>query len=51
MFGVKKYSDILDKMKDERNVDAKFKHSLIEVRGNTKEAVFKGPTGEEVINK
>mmetsp|Transcript_64411 Transcript_64411/g.126723 ORF Transcript_64411/g.126723 Transcript_64411/m.126723 type:complete len:465 (+) Transcript_64411:10-1404(+) len=41
MFGVKKYSDQLEIIRQQRNVDAQFKQELVSVDGNAKTAVFK----------
>jgi sulfide:quinone oxidoreductase len=51
MFGVKKYSDALDKMRQEKGVEAKFKHTLVEVKGDQKQAIFKDGDGKEVALK
>lgn len=46
MFGVPKYSATLDRLRQERGVEALFQHNLIEVNGNT--AIFKNAEGESV---
>lgn len=51
MFGVKKYSDALDEMRKQKGVDVKYKHTLVEIRGDKKEAVFKDGDGKEVAVK
>jgi len=47
MFGVKKYSDILEELRKERGVDAMFKTSLVEIKSDSKEAIFKTDNGTE----
>ncbi|EGG20052.1 putative sulfide quinone reductase [Cavenderia fasciculata] len=49
MFAVKKYSDALDGLCKDRNVQPNFKHNLVEVRGDTKEAVFETAEGPKVV--
>eukprot|EP01133_Synstelium_polycarpum_P004410 gene4410-5166_t len=49
MFAVKKYSDALDVLCQERDVKQNFKHNLVEVRGETKEAVFETESGNKVV--
>ena len=41
IFGVKKYADALQKVINERNITVNYRHELIEVKPDTKEAVFK----------
>lgn len=41
IFGVKKYAEALQKVIDERNIHVNYKHELIEVKPDTKEAVFR----------
>lgn len=41
VFGVKKYADALEKVIHERNITVNFRHELVEVKSNTREAVFK----------
>lgn len=41
IFGVKKYADALQKVIRERNITVNFRHELIEVKPESKEAVFK----------
>jgi len=45
MFAVKKYSDALDQMAKNRNIVQNYKHNLIEIKGDAKEAVFETPEG------
>ena len=40
IFGVKKYADALTKVIQERNIQLNFRHELVEVKPETKEAVF-----------
>nr|ABV22505.1 sulfide:quinone oxidoreductase [Arenicola marina] len=40
VFGVKKYAEALTKIVQERNIQVNFRHNLIEVRPDKKEAVF-----------
>lgn len=40
LFGVKKYADALWPIVKERDINVHLRHNLIEVRGNTREAVF-----------
>eukprot|EP01132_Coremiostelium_polycephalum_P007593 gene7593-9337_t len=49
MFAVKKYSDALDLLAKERGVTQNFKHNLIEIKGDSKEAVFETPEGKKVV--
>jgi hypothetical protein len=62
MFAVKKYSDALDQLVKERNINTKFKHTLVQVRfetskqvnqwrGDKNEAVFQDAEGKEVTLK
>mmetsp|Transcript_22473 Transcript_22473/g.57029 ORF Transcript_22473/g.57029 Transcript_22473/m.57029 type:complete len:446 (+) Transcript_22473:62-1399(+) len=51
MFGVEKYRNTLDKMREARHVDAFFKHELIEVDGKRKQATFKTADGTTVVAK
>lgn len=41
IFGVKKYADALTKVIQERNIQLNFRHELIEVKPESKEAVFR----------
>ncbi|GAM27718.1 hypothetical protein SAMD00019534_108940 [Acytostelium subglobosum LB1] len=47
MFAVKKYSDALDVLAKERNVQQNFKYNLIEVDGPNKTAIFETPEGNK----
>ena len=40
IFGVKKYADALMKIVKERDIQLNFKRNLIEIRPETKEAIF-----------
>nr|XP_032824463.1 sulfide:quinone oxidoreductase, mitochondrial [Petromyzon marinus] len=40
MFGVKKYADVLTKIAAKRNIAVNFRHNLVEVRADRREAVF-----------
>ncbi|KAL8609101.1 hypothetical protein ACOMHN_030442 [Nucella lapillus] len=40
IFGVKRYADSLDKIVKERNIQVNYRHNLVEVRPDSKEAVF-----------
>lgn len=40
IFGVKKYAETLNKIINERNIKTQFKHNLIEIDGDKREAVF-----------
>ena len=40
IFGVKKYADSLSKIVKERDIKLNFKRNLIEIRPDTKEAIF-----------
>ncbi|KAK4007956.1 hypothetical protein OUZ56_013116 [Daphnia magna] len=41
IFGVKKYADALEKVVKKRNIAVNFRHELVEVKPDTKEAVFR----------
>lgn len=41
IFGVPKYAEALQKVIRERNITVNFRHELIEVKPDTKEAVFR----------
>lgn len=41
VFGVKKYAEALNDVVKERNIQLNFRHELIEVKPDTKEAVFR----------
>jgi NADPH-dependent 2,4-dienoyl-CoA reductase/sulfur reductase-like enzyme len=49
MFGVPKYSDILEKLRKERGVEGLFQHDLVAIDGNT--ATFAPPDGKEQVKK
>ncbi|MYL55488.1 pyridine nucleotide-disulfide oxidoreductase [Pontibacillus yanchengensis] len=40
IFDVKKYRDVLETVIDRKRIDTRFRHNLIEVKGEEKEAVF-----------
>ena len=40
IFGVKKYADALTKLIQDRNIETNFRYELIEVRPESKEAIF-----------
>lgn len=48
MFSVKKYSDTLDRLRKERNISAKFQHSVLEIKGDKNEIVLKNNTNGEI---
>ncbi|KAH8174616.1 pyridine nucleotide-disulfide oxidoreductase domain-containing protein [Sarocladium implicatum] len=49
MFGVPKYAQELEKLRQERGVEGLFQHDLVAVEGNT--AVFARPDGKEQVKK
>jgi sulfide:quinone oxidoreductase len=50
IFAVKKYADTLDKVLQRKGITTKYRHNLIELRPDTKDAVFKHlDTGEVVV--
>ena len=50
IFAVKKYADALNKIVATRDIDTKYKHNLVEIRAEAKEAVFENlETGEQVV--
>jgi sulfide:quinone oxidoreductase len=50
MFAVEKYRKTLDEVVARKQIDARFKHNLIEIRAATKEAVFERlDTNEQVV--
>jgi NADPH-dependent 2,4-dienoyl-CoA reductase/sulfur reductase-like enzyme len=51
MFGVKKYSDMLEVLRKERDVVAHFKHVLQSIDGPSKVAVFKNLDTGEITNE
>ncbi|MBR8826341.1 MAG: NAD(P)/FAD-dependent oxidoreductase [Gomphosphaeria aponina SAG 52.96 = DSM 107014] len=48
MFGVPEYSESLDKVIKEKNIEVKFKHNLKAIKPETKEAIFTVNTGTEI---
>lgn len=48
IFGVDKYRISLEKILKRKEVDTKFEHNLVEVKAESKTAVFKRPDGTEV---
>ena len=51
MFSAPKYSDLLDKRREEHNIGKSIKHNLVEVKGNEKVALFKNLENGEIIEK
>lgn len=51
MFGVPAYCTPLEKIVDRKNIDVKYNHNLIEIKGDTKEAVFASGDGNTVTIK
>ena len=50
IFSVKKYADALNTIVANRAIETHYKHNLIEIRGEAKEAVFENlDTGEQVV--
>src|SRR5271170_6929544 len=50
IFAVKKYADTLDKVLGRKQITTKFRHNLVALRPDVKEAVFKHlDTGEETV--
>lgn len=50
IFSVKKYADALNTIVASRDIETHYKHDLIEIRADAKEAVFKNlDTGEHVV--
>ncbi|KAJ9477533.1 54S ribosomal protein L20, mitochondrial [Pseudozyma hubeiensis] len=49
MFGVPKYSERLNELRQERGVEGLFQHDLVAIEGNT--AVFARPDGAEQVRK
>ena len=49
IFGVPKYKVALEKIVEERGIDARFQHNLVAIRAGKKEAVFKNGDGKEVV--
>jgi sulfide:quinone oxidoreductase len=46
MFAVPEYSDVLDQVVARRGIEPRFKHNLVEIRPETKEAVFEVVTDD-----
>lgn len=52
IFAVDKYRETLEKVIERKDIDTRFHHDLIEIRANSKEAVFRHlQTNEEIILK
>lgn len=51
MFGVPAYCTPLEKIVDRKNIDVKYNHNLIEIKGDSKEAVFASGDGNTVTIK
>ncbi|MBE9226138.1 NAD(P)/FAD-dependent oxidoreductase [Phormidium sp. LEGE 05292] len=51
MFFVKEYSDILDKVVAERNIEVKFRCNLKEIKADSKEAVFDLTKDDETVEE
>lgn len=52
IFGVPKYKVALEKVVKRKEIEAKFRNDLIEIKGDTREAIFKNlDTGEETTIK
>lgn len=50
LFGVKKYADALQKVIDRKQIETRFKHNLIEIISEKKQAVFENlDTSEQVV--
>jgi sulfide:quinone oxidoreductase len=50
IFAVQKYAQALDRVVARKGIETRFKHNLIEIRSETKEAVFQQlDTGEQVV--
>lgn len=49
MFGVPAYCTPLEKIVDRKNIDVKYNHNLIEIKGDSKEAVFASGDGNVTI--
>ncbi|MFV8752465.1 FAD/NAD(P)-binding oxidoreductase [Nannocystaceae bacterium ST9] len=50
IFGVAKYREALEAVIAERDIQTRFRHDLVELRGDAKQAVFKQlDTGEQVV--
>ncbi|WP_330204545.1 FAD/NAD(P)-binding oxidoreductase [Cyanobacterium sp. Dongsha4] len=51
MFGVPAYNAPLEKIVDRKNINVKYGHNLVEIKGDTKEAIFATGDGETVTIK
>ena len=51
MFGVPAYNKPLEEIVDRKNIDVKYAHNLVEIKGDSKEAVFAIGEGETVTIK
>jgi len=51
LFGVKKYADALWKVVEERGINVNLRHSLVEVKADSKEAVFEHLDTQETISR
>ena len=52
LFGVKKYADALWEIVNERNINVNLRHNLVEVKPDSKEAVFQNlDSPEERVTK
>lgn len=49
IFGVAKYRAVLENIIAQRGIETRFKHNLVEVRGETKEAVFENLDTKEPV--
>jgi sulfide:quinone oxidoreductase len=49
IFAVKKYADALDKIIARKGIETRYKHNLIEIRQQTKEAVFENLETKELV--
>ena len=49
MFGVPYYSEKLEKLRQERNVDGKFKHELVSIDSDNKIATFRHQDGDKTV--
>lgn len=52
IFGIKKYADSLSRIVEQRGIQTRFKHNLVEIRGASREAVFRNTADQsEVVMK
>jgi len=51
LFGVKKYADALWKVVEQRGINVNLRHNLIEVKSDTKEAVFEHLDTKEIVTR